>query len=74
MALLDLGMPKLNGFETARKIREQPWGKEMILIAVTGWGQEEVRERTKDAGFNAHLLKPVGYPEISKVLADIFEQ
>lgn len=70
VALLDLGMPKLNGYETASKIREQPWGKDMLLVAVTGWGEEDVMERTKEAGFDAHILKPVDYPELSKLLAD----
>lgn len=70
VALLDLGMPKLNGYETASKIRERPWGKDMLLVAVTGWGEEDVMERTKEAGFDAHILKPVDYPELSKLLAD----
>ena len=60
--LLDLGMPGLNGFEIARRIRQQPWGQALTLIALTGWGQEQDRRRTKEAGFNAHLTKPVGVP------------
>jgi CheY-like chemotaxis protein len=52
-------MPGLNGYDLARRIREQPWGKEIVLIAVTGWGQAEDRERTIDAGFDEHLVKPV---------------
>ena len=69
IALLDLGMPKLNGYETARKMREHPWGKDIVLIAVTGWGQEDSRRRSEEAGFDAHLLKPVAYPELLKLLA-----
>ena len=57
--LLDIGLPKLNGYEVARKIREQPWGKNMVLVALTGWGQEEDRRRSQEAGFNHHLTKPV---------------
>jgi CheY-like chemotaxis protein len=59
VVLLDLGLPKLNGYEACRKIREQPWGKEMVVIAVTGWGKDTDRERSREAGFAAHLVKPV---------------
>jgi CheY-like chemotaxis protein len=59
VALLDIGMPKMNGYEAARHIREQPWGKRMVLVAVTGWGQPEDRRRTAEAGFDHHLVKPV---------------
>jgi CheY-like chemotaxis protein/anti-sigma regulatory factor (Ser/Thr protein kinase) len=59
VALLDIGMPRMNGYDLARRIREQPWGKSAVLIAVTGWGQVEDRERTIEAGFDEHLVKPV---------------
>jgi signal transduction histidine kinase/ActR/RegA family two-component response regulator len=62
--LLDLGMPGMNGFEIARRIRQKAWGRNMTLIAVTGWGQEQDRRRTKEAGFNAHLTKPVSPAEL----------
>jgi PAS domain S-box-containing protein len=71
VVLLDIGMPKLNGYEAARKIREQPWGRNMVLIAITGWGGENDRNRSREAGFNAHLLKPVNYPELAKLIADL---
>jgi PAS domain S-box-containing protein len=71
VVLLDIGMPKLNGYEAARKIRAQPWGKNMVLIAVTGWGQEKDRDRSREAGFNAHLLKPVDYSELSKLIGSL---
>lgn len=71
VVLLDIGMPKLNGYEAAHKIREQPWGKDMILIAVTGWGQETDRNRSQQAGFDAHLLKPINYPELAKLIANL---
>lgn len=67
---MDLGMPKLNGYEAARRIREQSWGKSMALITVTGWGQAEDRRRTKEAGFNRHLVKPVEPDALQKMLAD----
>ena len=57
--LLDLGMPKMDGYETARHIRQQPWGSRAKLVALTGWGQQRDRERTTEAGFDAHLVKPV---------------
>src|SRR5262247_3126989 len=68
IVLLDIGMPKLNGYKTAQRIREQPWGKDMVLIAFTGWGQEEDRQRTREAGFDAHLVKPVDYTKLSELL------
>jgi CheY-like chemotaxis protein len=69
--LLDLGMPKLDGYGTARMLREKPWGKGLALIAVTGWGQEEVRGRTRDAGFDAHLVKPVEMPTLLELVRSL---
>ncbi|MGI8409615.1 MAG: PAS domain S-box protein [Pyrinomonadaceae bacterium] len=66
--LLDIGLPKLNGYEVARKIREQQAGKDIVLIALTGWGQEEDRRKSKESGFNAHIVKPVDFPELTKLL------
>ena len=57
--LLDLGMPELNGYEAARRIRAEPWGDGPFLIALTGWGADEDRRRTHEAGFDHHLVKPV---------------
>jgi PAS domain S-box-containing protein len=71
IVLLDIAMPKLDGYETARKIRQQPWGRKAILIALTGWGQQQDRRRTKDAGFDVHLTKPVNYQAIAKLLDDL---
>jgi CheY-like chemotaxis protein len=68
VVLLDIGMPKLNGFEACARIRKQPWGREMVLIALTGWGQSEDRRRTHEAGFDAHLVKPVDLDVLSKQL------
>jgi PAS domain S-box-containing protein len=59
VVLLDLGMPKLNGLEVCRRIRAAPWGAAMTLIAQTGWGGEEDRRRTAEAGFDHHVIKPV---------------
>ena len=67
--LLDIGLPKLNGYEVARKIRQQPWGQTVVLVALTGWGQEEDRRRSQDAGFNYHLTKPIDPLTLTDLLA-----
>jgi signal transduction histidine kinase len=59
IVLLDLGMPKMDGYETARQMRVRAWGKRAAIVALTGWGQQQDRERTAAAGFDAHLVKPV---------------
>ena len=66
--LLDLGMPKLNGYDVCRRIREQAWGAKLQIIALTGWGQAEDRQRTKDAGFDHHLVKPVDVTRLRELL------
>jgi CheY-like chemotaxis protein len=66
--LLDIGMPKLNGYEVARHIRMQPWGREMRLVAITGWGQPEDRSRALKAGFDYHLTKPVPLEDLIDIL------
>jgi signal transduction histidine kinase/CheY-like chemotaxis protein len=71
IVLLDIAMPKLNGYEAASKIRQQPWGKNVILIALTGWGQQQDRRRTKEAGFDVHLTKPINYQAIAKLLNEL---
>jgi PAS domain S-box-containing protein len=68
IAILDVGMPKLNGYEVARKIREADWGGGMRIVAVTGWGQEADRRRALEAGFDAHLTKPVDADELKGLL------
>lgn len=69
--LLDLGMPGMDGFETARRIRQQRWGQSVVLVAVTGWGMPEDRRRTQAAGFNAHLVKPVDDDQLLGVLDEL---
>jgi PAS domain S-box-containing protein len=71
VVLLDIGMPKLNGYETCRRIRAQDWGKQTVLIAQTGWGQDEDRRRTDEAGFDHHLVKPVSPTALKELLAQI---
>jgi CheY-like chemotaxis protein len=67
--LLDIGMPRLNGEDACRQIRATPWGGSVMIIAVTGWDQEENRRRIIDAGFDAHLIKPVDPDAVIELLA-----
>jgi PAS domain S-box-containing protein len=69
IVLLDIGMPKLNGYDAARMIRAEAWGKRPLLIALTGWGQQEDRVRSRDAGFDAHLTKPIDHRALSEIVA-----
>jgi CheY-like chemotaxis protein len=61
-------MPKLGGYEAARIIREQPWGKRMFLVALSGWGHHLDQQRSKESGFDAHLTKPAKYEKLMEVL------
>jgi signal transduction histidine kinase/CheY-like chemotaxis protein len=74
VVLLDIGLPKLNGRDAARRIREQPWGKNMVLVALTGWGQEVDRRSSQEAGFDAHMVKPVDLALLLKTLASFPSQ
>jgi len=67
--LMDIGMPTMNGYEAAQAIRSEPWGKNILLVALTGWGQEEDRQRTKEAGFDYHLVKPPDPSAIENLLS-----
>jgi PAS domain S-box-containing protein len=69
--LFDIGLPKLNGYEACRLIRQQPWGKAAILIAVTGWGSEDDRQRSREAGFDHHMVKPADANTLMKLLAEL---
>ncbi len=69
LILMDIGMPKLNGYDAARRIRAEGWGKDTVLVALTGWGQEGDRQRSADAGFDHHLVKPVESAALMKLLA-----
>jgi PAS domain S-box-containing protein len=70
MILMDIGLPRLNGLEAARQIREQPWGRGIRIVALTGWGQESDRELSRKAGCDAHLVKPVELSDLKKLLGD----
>jgi len=71
VVLLDIGLPKLNGYEACRRIREQAGARSLVLIAVTGWGQDEDRRRSHAAGFDHHLVKPVDPNALMKLLSDL---
>ena len=68
VVLLDIGLPKLDGHEVCRRVREKPWGKDIVVIALTGWGQEDDRRKSEEAGFNGHLVKPVDYDKLLELL------
>jgi CheY-like chemotaxis protein len=70
IVVLDLGMPIMDGYTVARHIRERPDGAAIKLVALSGWGQAQDRERTAAAGFDRHLVKPVGFDEVQAVLAE----
>ncbi len=70
VVLLDLVMPKLDGYEVAKQIRQQPWGKNIFIVALTGFGRKEDRERTQAAGFDAHLVKPGFHSQLKSLLAE----
>jgi PAS domain S-box-containing protein len=71
VVFLDLGMPRMDGFETCRRIRQTPWGKHVTMIAQTGWGHEEDRQRSLDAGFDHHIVKPIDPGELAALLSTI---
>jgi CheY-like chemotaxis protein len=68
VVLLDIGLPKLNGHDVCRRIRGEPWASEISIIALTGWGQQEDRERTRAAGFDAHVVKPIDFANLAELL------
>jgi signal transduction histidine kinase len=74
VALLDIGMPVIDGYEVARRIRAQEWGKAVTLVALTGWGQESDRRRSREAGFDRHLVKPLDLDKLSALLAELPER
>jgi PAS domain S-box-containing protein len=71
VVLLDIGLPRLNGYEVCRRVRELPWGEDVTLIALTGWGQEEDRRKSHEAGFDGHLVKPVEYAALVSLLDSV---
>jgi CheY-like chemotaxis protein len=70
VVLLDIGLPKLDGYQAARRIRERAGARHPILIAITGWGQDKDRRRAEESGFDAHMVKPVDHRALSALLAE----
>jgi signal transduction histidine kinase len=71
VVLLDIGMPRLNGYEAARRIRKSRWGKNMLLVALTGWGQDEDKRKATEAGFDQHMTKPVDPRRVEQLVAGL---
>ena len=69
--LLDIGMPKLNGYDACRRIRQQPWGKAVVIVAQTGWGQDDDKRKSQEAGFDFHMVKPVDPAALERLLAEM---
>jgi CheY-like chemotaxis protein len=68
VAFLDIGMPRLSGYEVAEAVRAEPWGRDVKLIAVTGWGQADDKVRARSAGFDQHLVKPIDPSDVDRLL------
>jgi CheY-like chemotaxis protein len=62
-------MPNLDGYDAARRIRQEPWGRDVLMIATTGWGQDEDRRRSNEAGFDHHLVKPVDLTQLQSLIS-----
>ena len=68
LVLLDIGLPSMSGYDVCRALRAEPWGDEAVLVALTGWGQEEDRRRSDEAGFDDHVVKPVSAERLADLL------
>ena len=71
LVVMDLGMPNMDGYEACRRIRAESWGGDPFLVALTGWGSADDERRTREAGFDQHLIKPVDADAISKIIAEM---
>jgi CheY-like chemotaxis protein len=65
---MDIGLPILNGYDACRRIRDHAWGAAIVMVAITGWGQDEDRDQSNAAGFDLHLVKPVDHDELLRVV------
>lgn len=70
VVLLDIGLPKMNGYDVCRRMREEDWGRSAFLVALTGWGQAEDQRKASEAGFDRHLVKPVEESVLQKLLEE----
>ena len=73
LIFLDLGMPRLDGIEAAKLLRSLSGGERIALVALTGWGQEQDQQRTRDAGFNWHLVKPIDMKDLNRIVSSVPE-
>jgi CheY-like chemotaxis protein len=71
VVLMDIAMPTMNGYEACRQMRLAPWGRDVVIIALTGWGTDEDRRRTREFGFNHHLTKPVNLATLRSILGGL---
>jgi CheY-like chemotaxis protein len=69
--VLDIGMPRLNGYQVAEHVRTMPWGRDVVMIAATGWGQDEDRRRSIASGFDAHLVKPIDPRGLTRLMGEL---
>jgi CheY-like chemotaxis protein len=74
LVLMDIGMPLQNGYETCKQMRAEPWGQRARIVAISGWGQEQDRERSKQAGFDEHMVKPIDGQNIQRLLKEVEQE
>jgi CheY-like chemotaxis protein len=74
VVLLDIGLPELDGYEVAKRIRQHALLQNVVLVAMTGYGQESDRQRAREAGFDHHLVKPTAFEQMQKILATVSEK
>jgi len=74
VVLLDIGLPEMDGYEVAKRIREQPFLQNVVLVAMTGYGHDTDRQRSHEGGFNAHLVKPADFAKVQQILATVSVQ
>ena len=72
--VLDLGLPGIDGYEVARRLRDRPYGESLILVALTGWAGKDVRRKAAQAGFDYHLVKPVNWEELEHIVTAVSAQ
>jgi len=73
VVLLDISLPEMDGYEVAKRIRQQPVLHNVVLVAMTGYGRDADRQRSQEVGFNAHLVKPVDFDKVQEILATVSE-
>jgi CheY-like chemotaxis protein len=72
--VLDLGLPRMDGYEVARQLRQRPYGGDIVLVALTGWAGKDIRSKAAEAGFDYHLVKPVNWEELEKIVESAVRQ